>query len=139
MSNVYELQGTALALMFEANAKLREHIKSAIPNPESNPEELRDFCTLRFDVGQRSGKTTWVDANRQEDWVVIDYMGQDVANLPVHNRIQYLDALHKAKTARVVVISPAVYLLHAFDPRGTDMFKILSDEYVKGRTILLLG
>jgi hypothetical protein len=139
MSTVYDLQGTALALMFEANAKLREQIKSAISKPESDPAELRDFCTLRFDVGQRTGKTTWVDANRKDDWIVIDYMGHDEGNENVHNRVQYIDALNKAKTARVVVITPAVYLLHAFDPRGTDMFKVLSDTYVEGRTILLLG
>lgn len=139
MSNMYELLDTSLKLLFETNIKLRENIKNAMPFPEADPGELRDFCTLRFDAGQRTGKTTWVEKNRDTDWVVLGYQGQDEANLQINNRVQYLEALNKAKTARVVVLSSASFMLHAFDPRGTDLFTILSKEPVKGRTILLLG
>jgi hypothetical protein len=139
MSNLYDMQDTALRLMFEANLKLREQIQNHFSSPESTPEELRDFCTLRFEIGQRSGKSTWVEKTREPDWVVLDYGGCDDNSLQVNNRVQYLEALTKAKHARVIVLNAATYMLHAFDPRGTDLFKILSSETVKGRTILLLG
>lgn len=139
MSSMFDLQDTALRLMFEANLKLREHIKRSFPTPEATPEELRDFCTLRFDIGQRSGKSTWVEKTREPDWFVLEYGGQEANCFCVNNRVQYLEALKQATSARVVVLNAATYMLNAFDPRGTDLFKILSSEVVKGRTILLLG
>ena len=132
MSTVFDLTRNALDLALEINAKCREALGRKAQ--ESSADFIRANCVVQFDPGSKSGKSTWARdrAAKEKDWFV---MSRDT----VHNRIQYFDALAKAKDARVVVIDCSNWMLRSYDPSLLEACAYFAANPVKGRTIILLG
>ncbi len=131
----------------DLNKLNRSSIQENVKTSMGNEAYIREYCTIRFDIGRQSGKSEWIRRRATEDDLVIicktAYKGYfrgiraDVMSIHEISRNRHALTRGTDNKYKTVYIDEPMFTLKkiSFD----EIFPFLINWRIKEQTIILLG
>lgn len=134
MTLVYNDFQNALNALIVAHFAHRVHLPFQPATVKDKAGFLRDYGTVRVNIGQRTGKTVWATACSKSDWLIIspnelDSLGCEGTICVATDKASYTKALNQLPDSNfsTVVIDEPWKLEHdGLDKFFTNLYKALS-------------
>ncbi|MCW6598759.1 hypothetical protein [Yersinia ruckeri] len=149
MTLVYNDFQNALNGLIRAHFSHRVHLPHQPQAVKDKAGFLRDFGTVRVNIGQRTGKTVWATACANSDWLIlspndIESMGCDGSVHIVKDKASYTKALNTlvdSEFTTVVVDEPWIIEHNGLDKFYTNLYKALakSKKPLEQLAVIILG
>lgn len=149
MTLVYNDFQNALNALLVAHFAHRVHLPHQPSTVKDKAGFLRDFGTVRVNIGQRTGKTVWATAHAKSDWLVIspnevDSLGSEGTICVATDKASYTAALNQLPNSEfttVVVDEPWKIEHDGLDKFFTNLYKALSKSKkpLEQLVVIILG
>lgn len=149
MTLVYNDFQNALNALVTAHFAHRVHLPHQPSEIKDKAGFLRDFGTVRVNIGQRTGKTVWATAHAKSDWLIIspneiDSLGSEGTVCVATDKASYMKAINKlpgSEFTTVVIDEPWNIEHNGLDKFYNNLYKALAKSKMplEQLVVIILG